>query len=399
MRRGLARAPRRAPTSAAGRWCTASPSSWCTAPCATCRPTCATPRSRSCSTWSGAGWPATSSTPAASRQPSASRSKTYDEPLSTVACGRCRVATRGDRAPQRGDHAAVGDHEHGLAAVLVGEVVEHPEHPLGRLPAGLASGDPDVEVAGQPGQPTIARKNAVVVGPAEVVTGRELLQPLPHPHRQAELRRRDLGRLHGSRQLAAHHGGDPLRTAAAPPAREPGSRPSAVRLPPVAFISGVSYSASPCRATMIRAGQWTSLTPPPNARVPHLGRHIATARVVGVRAGCAACGSSTSPRSPTGRRRRRPGSYTTSTHGRTLEEVGYLHAARREQVARRARFYAEVGEPLVVLEIETDLLDAWSGRAGRRRDLPAHLRARAHHGRGRVAPSPPAPDRRRTPPP
>jgi uncharacterized protein (DUF952 family) len=52
------------------------------------------------------------------------------------------------------------------------------------------------------------------------------------------------------------------------------------------------------------------------------------------------------------------GSYTTSTYGATLAEVGYLHAARREQVAGvLAQFYQDVGEPILVLEIDTDLLD------------------------------------------
>jgi uncharacterized protein (DUF952 family) len=53
------------------------------------------------------------------------------------------------------------------------------------------------------------------------------------------------------------------------------------------------------------------------------------------------------------------GSYTTSTYGRTLEEEGFIHAARDFQVPLvRDRFYADVAEPLVVLEVETDLLDA-----------------------------------------
>jgi uncharacterized protein (DUF952 family) len=52
------------------------------------------------------------------------------------------------------------------------------------------------------------------------------------------------------------------------------------------------------------------------------------------------------------------GSYTTSTYGATLAEVGYLHAARREQVAGvLAQFYQDVAEPILVLEIDTDLLD------------------------------------------
>lgn len=53
------------------------------------------------------------------------------------------------------------------------------------------------------------------------------------------------------------------------------------------------------------------------------------------------------------------GIYAMSTLGRTLEQEGYIHAARHDQVpVVRDRYYADVTEPLVVLEIETDLLDA-----------------------------------------
>ncbi|MGC4112127.1 MAG: DUF952 domain-containing protein [Nocardioides sp.] len=53
------------------------------------------------------------------------------------------------------------------------------------------------------------------------------------------------------------------------------------------------------------------------------------------------------------------GSYRTSTLGRTLDEEGFIHAAHDDQVPGvRDRYYAGVTEPLVVLEIETDLLDA-----------------------------------------
>ena len=52
------------------------------------------------------------------------------------------------------------------------------------------------------------------------------------------------------------------------------------------------------------------------------------------------------------------GAYATSTRGRTLEEEGFLHASRAEQVEGvRAAYYADVDEPLVLLTIETDLLD------------------------------------------
>jgi uncharacterized protein (DUF952 family) len=52
------------------------------------------------------------------------------------------------------------------------------------------------------------------------------------------------------------------------------------------------------------------------------------------------------------------GAYATSTRGRTLEDEGFLHAARREQVAGVFnRYYLDAGEPLVLLTIDTDLLD------------------------------------------
>lgn len=57
-------------------------------------------------------------------------------------------------------------------------------------------------------------------------------------------------------------------------------------------------------------------------------------------------------------RARLSGSYTTSTAGRTLEDEGFLHAAHRHQVAGVfTRYYRELGQPLVLLSIETDLLE------------------------------------------
>lgn len=54
----------------------------------------------------------------------------------------------------------------------------------------------------------------------------------------------------------------------------------------------------------------------------------------------------------------RTGGYTTSTRGVTLEQEGYLHASREDQWrAVRERYYAGAAEPLLLLEIETDLLD------------------------------------------
>lgn len=52
------------------------------------------------------------------------------------------------------------------------------------------------------------------------------------------------------------------------------------------------------------------------------------------------------------------GAYETSTRGRTLAQEGFLHAARPEQVAGvLERYYADVTEPLVLLTVDTDLLD------------------------------------------
>jgi uncharacterized protein (DUF952 family) len=54
---------------------------------------------------------------------------------------------------------------------------------------------------------------------------------------------------------------------------------------------------------------------------------------------------------------RRSGAYTTSTRGVTLEQEGFIHAARREQVQPVwRRYYADAGEPLVLLTIDTDKL-------------------------------------------
>jgi uncharacterized protein (DUF952 family) len=53
------------------------------------------------------------------------------------------------------------------------------------------------------------------------------------------------------------------------------------------------------------------------------------------------------------------GTYRTSTYGRTLRQEGFIHAAYHDQVPGiRDGIFADVTEPLVVLEIETDLLDA-----------------------------------------
>lgn len=53
------------------------------------------------------------------------------------------------------------------------------------------------------------------------------------------------------------------------------------------------------------------------------------------------------------------GRYTTSTVGRTLEEEGFVHACRRDQVGDVfERHYAGVREPLVLLTIAPERLEA-----------------------------------------
>ena len=47
------------------------------------------------------------------------------------------------------------------------------------------------------------------------------------------------------------------------------------------------------------------------------------------------------------------GDYRISTLGRTLEQEGLIHASREDQWrATKQRFYADVPEPLVLLEID-----------------------------------------------
>jgi uncharacterized protein (DUF952 family) len=53
------------------------------------------------------------------------------------------------------------------------------------------------------------------------------------------------------------------------------------------------------------------------------------------------------------------GTYTTSTVGRTLEEEGFIHASRRDQVQGVFdRYYRGIGEDLVLLTIDPGRLDA-----------------------------------------
>ena len=56
-------------------------------------------------------------------------------------------------------------------------------------------------------------------------------------------------------------------------------------------------------------------------------------------------------------RARRDGAYRVSTRGRTLEQEGFIHASRDDQVLATAEaFYADADEPLVVLVVDEDRL-------------------------------------------
>jgi uncharacterized protein (DUF952 family) len=63
------------------------------------------------------------------------------------------------------------------------------------------------------------------------------------------------------------------------------------------------------------------------------------------------------------------GTYTTSTLGLDLDEVGFIHCSQADQVADvHHRYYADVTEPLLLLTIDTDLLTVpW-----RLDDVPGH---------------------------
>ena len=51
------------------------------------------------------------------------------------------------------------------------------------------------------------------------------------------------------------------------------------------------------------------------------------------------------------------GTYTVSTLGLGLDDVGFIHCSQSAQVAGvHERFYADVTEPILLLTIDTDLL-------------------------------------------
>jgi glutathione S-transferase len=51
------------------------------------------------------------------------------------------------------------------------------------------------------------------------------------------------------------------------------------------------------------------------------------------------------------------GSYRVSTRGLTVDEVGFIHCSTSDQVGRvAARFYADVTEPLTLLEMDDEAI-------------------------------------------
>ncbi len=59
------------------------------------------------------------------------------------------------------------------------------------------------------------------------------------------------------------------------------------------------------------------------------------------------------------RRTLETGTYTTSTVGRTLDEEGFIHASRRDQVQGVFdRYYRGLGEPLVLLTLDPARLES-----------------------------------------
>lgn len=74
---------------------------------------------------------------------------------------------------------------------------------------------------------------------------------------------------------------------------------------------------------------------------------------------------------------RRAGTYEVSTRGLTLAQQGYVHCSTAEQLPGVvATHYADVAEPLVVLELEESLLEAagspvkWEPVPGARHPFP-----------------------------
>ena len=84
---------------------------------------------------------------------------------------------------------------------------------------------------------------------------------------------------------------------------------------------------------------------------------------------------------------RRDGLYQWSTRGVTLAQEGFIHASTAPQVAPVANAFYQGDAGLVVLVIDTDLVEPeirYEQPPGSERDVPAYLRA-AQRGRGRAS--------------
>ncbi len=128
--------------------------------------------------------------------------------MAQLASAACSDVHPGERRHGETEDAAVADHEHGLAAVSVGDLAQHAAHPIDELLPGLAAGDPGRQVAVDPGPEDRHERVDLPVGAGEV-TAAELAQAVrvvtPTPSRAAD----DLGGLHRARQCAGPDVRDP----------------------------------------------------------------------------------------------------------------------------------------------------------------------------------------------
>ena len=237
-------------------------------------------------------------------------------------------------------------HDLGIDPGLQKDGVEkHLQELLAEHPATLAAG-----------LTLVRREFPTAIGPVDL-----LCRDADGASVAVEIKRR--GEIDGVEQLTRYLellNRDPLlrRCAASSPPRRSSGRPGCS--PPTAASRAQSSTTTPCAASTTRPD--AALLMAPVFHVATVGEWVAA---------------------------QESGSYTTSTRGRTLAEEGFIHASREEQWPRvHQRFYADVTEPLLLLVIDTELLDVplVEEEVPGRRDVPAHLRAvTAVGGRGGAA--------------
>jgi hypothetical protein len=108
-------------------------------------------------------------------------------------------------------HTAVGEHEHGLAAVGVGDVFEGVLEPFDNGVTVLRAGTAGAELPAQPSVEDLLRPLVLVLPPREV-TDRELLQTVERQRLHTKSCRGELPRLDGSLHPAVVHHRNPSRS-------------------------------------------------------------------------------------------------------------------------------------------------------------------------------------------